>query len=298
VSRDCVKKLAICLCFRNASAYLDEWLAYYRAVGADYFYLYDNNSTDDYSEALWPYLKQGLAELHCWPGAAQQQRIYEDCLRRARRKVRWLAFLDDDEFLWPVLDRDLPAALSHYEPYAGVAVCWYLYGSSHHLTRPKGLVVENFIWRARMPDSHVKCVVQPTRVIRPLVIGHSFQCEAGCAIVDEHLRTVTSSQALEPSGNLLRVNHYATKSLQELRLRRTQPQADTGKVTEHPLSTWEQWAEGWNQTRDVGIHRFVPKLREVREQMSAFQQNRPLGAYLLGRLRGVFGEKAGRTGGL
>ncbi len=265
-----MKNFAICLCFKNASSYLAEWLAFYRALGADYFYLYDNNSTDDYSAQVSPYLKQGLAELRRWPGLGQQNSIYIDCLKRARRKVRWLAFLDDDEFLWPVLDPDLPTAIDRYAAYAGVGICWFLYGSSHHQTRPPGLVIENFTWRARRPDSHVKCIVSPIRVTRPLEIGHAFECEPGFTMVDEQSRVLTSSSIGAPSGDLLRVNHYATKSLEELRQRRTQPQADTGNVSVHALSLWEHWAEDWNKTQDVGIHRFLPKVREVMREMAAF----------------------------
>jgi len=268
-----VTHLAICLCFKNASTYLDEWLAYYRAVGVDYFYLYDNDSSDDFRAVLGPYLKKGFAELHRWPGLAQQQAIYTDCLKRARRKVRWLGFLDDDEFLWPVLDPDLPTALKRYESYAGVAVCWYLYGSSNHKTRPRGSVIENFTWRAREPDGHVKCIVSPERVQKPLEVGHSFLCEPGYTIVNEHLRDVSSPQVSAPSGHLLRVNHYATKSIEEMRQRRTQPQADTGKVTAHPLSLWDFWAHSWNHTQDLGIHRFIPRMQEIQAEMAALRDN-------------------------
>lgn len=280
--------LAICLCFKNASQYLDEWLAYYRALGADYFFLYDNDSSDDYAEVIRPYLKQGLAELHRWPGLGQQQAIYTDCLKRARHRVRWLGFLDDDEFLWPVHDLDLPSALKRYDNYAGVAVCWYLYGSSQHKARPEGLVIENFTWRANGPDSHVKCIVSPSRVQKPLVIGHSFVCEPGFTLVDEHLRNVSSSTVEAPSGNLLRINHYATKSLEEMRRRRTQPQADTGKVTAHDFSRWEYWADAWNQTQDLAIHRFIPKIREVQQQMAALRKKEPVASKYWTKLTRAF----------
>ena len=54
-------ELAVCLCFKDSASYLAEWLAFYRAVGVDRFYLYDNGSTDDYRPIVEPYIERGLA---------------------------------------------------------------------------------------------------------------------------------------------------------------------------------------------------------------------------------------------
>lgn len=255
--------LGACLCFKNSAAYLAEWLAYYRAVGVERFYLYDNGSTDDYHALVEPYLRRGLARLTIWPGVAQQQAMYRHCLDQARGEARWVAFLDDDEFLWPVADRDLPTALQRYEEHAGVAACWCLYGSSHHEKTPPGLVIENYTWRTCYADNHVKCIVCPTRVQGPKYIGHSFACEPGFQVVDERGHHMAAHAAATPSGDFLRVNHYATKSLEEVRTRRARPRADNGQLSEHPLSLWEFWARDWNQMQDVGILRYVPATKAI-----------------------------------
>ena len=267
-------ELAACLCFKDSASYLAEWLAFYRAVGVERFYLYDNGSTDDYLPVVEPYIGRGLAVLTRWPGSQQQSAIYNDCLNRRRREARWIAFMDDDEFLWPVVDPDLKTAMQRYEEYAGVAACWFLYGSSHYETRPPGLVMERYTWRTSPPrSSHVKCVVSPQRVVAPLYVGHAFTCALGYYVVDEHGRPISEAETATPSGEFLRVNHYATKSLEELRQRRARPRADTGQLTEHSMAQWERWAREWNEVEDREILRFLPKVKAVMEEFAPAQRD-------------------------
>jgi hypothetical protein len=261
-------KVAACLCFKNSATYLAEWLAYYRAAGVEKFYLYDNESSDNYDPIVRPYVKRKLASLIKWPGSAQQTAMYEHCLNVAQSEAEWVAFMDDDEFVWPVVDANLPALMERFSAHAGVAACWYLFGSSKHEVRPPGLVIENYTWRTHPPlSSHLKCIVNPKRVTKPRYIGHSFFCEPGYAVVDEKMRPIETAETSTHSGDLVRVNHYATKSLQELRERRARPRADNGKVTEHPLSLWEYWADNWNQVEDRGILRFLPAVKANLEEI-------------------------------
>lgn len=260
--------MAACLCFKDSASYLAEWLAFYRAIGVERFYLYDNGSTDEYRPVVQPYIDRRLAVLTKWPGVRQQTAIYQHCLDRGKTEAHWIAFMDDDEFLWPVVDPDLKTAMQRYSAYAGVAACWHLYGSSHHEKRPKGLVIENYTWRTWPPtSSHVKCVVSPQRVIAPLYVGHAFTCAPGYHMVDEHGRPISSAETPRHSGDFLRVNHYATKSLEELKVRRTRPRADNGQVTEHSMSQWEQWAHEWNQVQDQGILRFAPTVKTIMAEL-------------------------------
>src|ERR1035437_6111369 len=92
--------IAACLCFRDSAAYLHEWLLFHRVQGITRFYLYDNDSADDYLPVLAPWLRDGSVRLRKWPGLAQQRPMFDDCLARADADVEWLAFIDDDEFLF------------------------------------------------------------------------------------------------------------------------------------------------------------------------------------------------------
>jgi hypothetical protein len=96
---------------------------------------------------------------------------------------RWRVPIDIDEFLMPSPPSTprthaptLPGLLSAYESYAGVAVHWLVFGSSHHISAPKGLVVENFVWRAADAHEVIKTIVQPSKIA---VVG-GIMCVCVC----------------------------------------------------------------------------------------------------------------------
>ena len=261
--------LSACLCFRNTASYLAEWLAFHVTVGVEYFYLYNNESTDAHEDVIAPYVAAGMATLIDFPGKGVQDAVYTHCLKAFGRRTRWLMFCDDDEFLFPVQDVPLPNALAAYESFAGVAVSWMLYGTSGHWSRPRGLVIENYAMRFAVPDHHLKCVVDPQRVSRPLVAGHQFECAAGEVIVDENGAPVSGPLHPRPSASVLRINHYLTKSRTELIARRRQVQANTGVVSSLSIDDWLRLESTWNQVRDPIAARYGDRVRAAEFAASA-----------------------------
>lgn len=47
-TRACKYEVSLCLVFYNEAKFLKEWLDYHLVIGVSHFYLYNNNSTDDY----------------------------------------------------------------------------------------------------------------------------------------------------------------------------------------------------------------------------------------------------------
>ncbi len=112
-------RLTIGAMFKNEAPWLKEWIVYHHEVlGVEHFYLYNNDSTDDYRAVLEPFIKAGLVELIDWsssdpaneipgeyesPWLSFQVGAYNDCLKKkAYRKARWVAIIDIDEFIVPV----------------------------------------------------------------------------------------------------------------------------------------------------------------------------------------------------
>lgn len=255
------KYLSACLCFKDAAPYLAEWLGFYSALGVEHFYLYNNDSTDDYAGVLEPYLDLGRATLLDVPGKGVQQAVYAHCLAAFGTRSRWMMFCDDDEFLFPHADIPLTEALVPYERFAGVAVAWMLYGSSGHWFRPRGLVIESYAMRFGVPDHHVKCIVDPRRIVRPLALAHQFECVPGHVVVDENGVPMTGPLMARPTAGVLRINHYATKSRSEMNERRRRPQADTGEVSRLSLADWARLEASWNQVRDPIAARYGDRVR-------------------------------------
>jgi hypothetical protein len=255
--------LAVCLCFKDSAEYLQEWLLFHHVQGFTRFYLYNNGSTDGWREVVQPWVEAGLVETFDYPGLGVQNEIYADCLKRARGSVEWLAFLDDDEFLFPNRDEPLARVLPDYAAHAGVAVSWMLYGSSGAERKSPEWVIQRFRRTNGIADHHVKCIVQPERVRAPNQIGHSFFTEPGFEVVDENFVPLRDPLNPKATAARLRINHYLVKSWEEWRFRRNRPQANTGLPTPLPEQSWRGWDVAWSQVLDESALRFLPLMKQV-----------------------------------
>lgn len=170
--------LAICAIFQNEELYLKEWIEFHKLIGVQHFYLYDNLSTDNYEAVLKPYIQSGEVELISWPYSANQGRnwtaiqsgAYKDALKHAKGKVKWLAILDTDEFLFPVETTNCIKFLKEYEKpsIGGVCVNWQLYGTSRiSKCTPDQFMIEQLLLKAPTDyyeNMHVKSIVRPEYV--------------------------------------------------------------------------------------------------------------------------------------
>lgn len=245
--------LAICAIFRDEARYLDEWVGFHRASGAEHFFLYDNESTDAPREVLSPLIEAGCVTLIPWPTPfhhGAQKKAYVDCLERTRRRFRWVAFIDIDEFLFSPTGRPLPEVLGDFEPFPGVLAHWQCYGSNGHRTASGAPVTERFCRRAPtqwVRNRRVKSIVDPERAAEPVSV-HLFAYRNGERPVDESRRRLEyhakprfkrqikrvckwfgpllHALPLDPYAgisvadklvrvDLLRINHYPVKSYEE-----------------------------------------------------------------------------------
>ena len=251
--------LAACLMFKDSAEYLEEWLCFHLEVGFDHFYLYDNDSQDAFRDVVEPFVSAGQVTLHTWPGTAQILPAIEHCLETYRDDCDWMVFLDDDEFLFPAEAENVPAVLSSYANYAGVTACWLMFGSSGFQTRPPGLVVNNYRLRAAAVNEHGKCIVQPAKVTKPWALGHAFHRRPGETIVDEKFEPIHGLFPENPSSNVLCLNHYTSKSLEEMERRRLRLPA----CADNFIYTFEQYLAadaGYNEVEDLRIQRFADRL--------------------------------------
>jgi hypothetical protein len=249
--------LSICAVYRNEAPYLREWIEFHRLVGVEHFYLYDNQSTDSHLEALAPYVDEGIVTLHSWePVPPHQPDLYDDFLSRHRKDSRWVAFLDLDEFLFSPTGKSLPEMLVEFEGWPGVGVNWAQFGRSGHVTKPPGLVIENYLMRVDSPRNlFTKYVVDPVQVDHCLG-AHHFVFHSLLA-VDEHHYPIHGARTKSTSFSRLRVNHYVTKSDEEARTKLGRP-----VEWKHSLA-WRSTGleDTFPQELDRTITGYVPALR-------------------------------------
>ena len=207
-----------------------EWLEFQRLMGVEQVYLYDNGSTDNSAEIVAPFVKERFVTLIPWATfdeeVSPQRLAYAHALYNFGPDFRWMAFIDLDEFLFPVEAPDLVSVLRCYEDCPSVCVPWFMFGFSAHDTPVPGLVIENYTQRAPFPPParHAKLlkwksIANPAEVVA--VNGaHLFDLAAGfTGGFDECKEKVTVDKSTRPPGNVLRVNHYYSRSREEFTAR-------------------------------------------------------------------------------
>ncbi len=129
-------KISICAIFKNEAKYLKEWIEFHKIIGIEHFYLYNNNSTDNYSEALSKYIEEGLVTLNQWPKNQAQMECYHHCLENYKSETEWLSFLDIDEFIVPNTTNDIYSFLKQFQnKYPVVIAYWKMFGTSGKVKR-------------------------------------------------------------------------------------------------------------------------------------------------------------------
>lgn len=140
-------KYDICICstFKNEAKFLEEWIEYHLVVGVDRFYLYNNNSEDNYIDVLAPYIERGIVTLIEWPYNHAQMEAYQDCYSKCKDEANWLVFIDLDEFVCPLNTDSLRSWLVSMRKYPGIAIYWRQFGSSGKLIHDSNkLVIEQY----------------------------------------------------------------------------------------------------------------------------------------------------------
>ncbi len=56
-------KAIVCPMFRDEAGFLSEWIAYYQMHGFDHVMLFDDGSTDQYRDEIYPWLKSGFVSV-------------------------------------------------------------------------------------------------------------------------------------------------------------------------------------------------------------------------------------------
>lgn len=257
--------LSLCLIIKDENPYLLEWLAYYRLVGVEHFYIYDNDSARPVADFL-ANLPPELVSIQTICGPEQQIPAYNQALEKLKDQTRWLGFVDMDEFVVPLQGRDLRAVLAEFEDYAGLAIPWTMYGSSGHRHRPAGLVMENYLHRypGSLPGWHniIKCFVNPAQIVE-VIDPHRFLPEPGKFLVTEdHVPVPPGATRAIRSCRKIRLNHYFFRSEEEYREKLQRGRADRADAqSRYNFELFERQCQAATLLDPVMLP-FVPGVRE------------------------------------
>lgn len=243
-------KLAICTIQRNRGRWLKEWFSFHYAVGFRKFYFFAHKCTDHTSSIVLELKKYFDIEAFELSDGLERPQLsaYQYAYENFNHEFDWMAFIDGDEFLFPTQHQDLRDVLQlfSYSKLSAIAAYWACFGSSGHINEPDGLIAENYRYRAPFDfeaNKHIKSIVMGRQGSYVSVLENSHYFKTINGTFDTAMRSVQGGLTkYEPTYDLIRINHYATQSLEYFRsFKQTSGAADVNSQYVRPNSWWDKY---------------------------------------------------------
>lgn len=221
---------------RNEESHVGEWAAFHWAAGVRHFHIYDDGSTDKSVAILRSVLPaealtvipwaQRLSDIRLSREIHNQVLAYAHAAANFGSAYRWMAFVDVDEFLVPVGNASLEAALAPLSAFPNISLPWHMFGTCGHDVPPEGGVVENYLRRVRDPMSDApgvrafKMIVDPCRLSAVRV--HSMETDGTQDTWNDRGLKASFATRERPdfySAEAIQLNHYYTRSRLDLEIK-------------------------------------------------------------------------------
>ena len=99
---NCKKLICLCVVGKEENPYAKEFINYYKKLGFQKIFLYDNNDIngEKFEDIINKEIKSGFVSIINYRGyKGIQYEAYYDCYKNNYKKFDWLSFFDFDEFL-------------------------------------------------------------------------------------------------------------------------------------------------------------------------------------------------------
>ena len=222
--------LSLCCIIKN-ERYLEEFIMYYRLLGVEHFYIYDNESTIPISQRLTnPYFTRMCTIKHI-PGKIQQLNAYNDCIAKYRLETKWLIIVDGDEYILPKKEnhKSIRNFLQGYKDYHAIGINWMMFGSSFHDTIQDGLCIDNYRYCEGNQNMHIKTICKPKFVVN-VPNPHYVILKDPSKYVDPQKKIISGPFNKNYTIDIIQINHYWGKSKEEHFEKRDRGRATTNQL--------------------------------------------------------------------
>jgi hypothetical protein len=272
LTADCSEKkytLSACAVFRNEALYMQEWIEYHRLIGVEHFYLYNNESNDEFEQVLQPYIEMGIVTLFDWPDQpsslsekkpfrwvyATQVPACEHAIKYSMEETKWLAMIDLDEYILPMQTMNFIEVLDAYEEYPGITLKWHIYGTSYLETIPPDQLLIEALHRT-YPPNHPLNMFMMKSIVKPELYARFTLAPHDCHYKNKRL-------AKPVPKRIARINHYMMRCEAYLKTKiQNRERGMNRKCTPQEIEDlYHQGNEVEDQKRS--ILRFAPQLRQL-----------------------------------
>lgn len=260
--------LSVVAIVKNEAPYLKEWIEYHKLLGVTRFYIYDNESSDSIKKVLREYIINKEVVYKRYPGKAMQCLAYNDAMNKYKNRTKYMAFIDIDEFIAirnsnETVKEIIESVFEKDKRVAGLAMHWKIFGSSNLCKKPEGLVISNYLRRAKEKfeiNGHIKTICNP-RYCSGIGNPHYPKYVIGHYCVDDSNNRVDGAFSDEFSFEKIWVNHYFTKSREEWREKVKRGKADCRQMRE-----WKEFElHDRNEVYDDTMLVYANKLKQIFE---------------------------------
>ena len=267
--------LGICTIQRDRAPWIKEWVCFHYLMGFRKFYFFAHNCIDNTHEVILELAKKFDIKIFVVSADVDRPQLasYQYAYSNFGHEVDWMAFIDGDEFLFPVEKSTLQEALIEFddEKISALAVYWATFGSSGHISEPEGLIINNYRYRLKLDHSHnqhIKSIVRG-RQGELVTVGpnaHMFNTTRGT--FDERMRPIGFGRTdYVPTHEKFRINHYTLQSWNFYKnWKQTSGAADAGRSLIRPDSHFYE-LDGHDE-HDTTMDRFIPAVEKLIEDIS------------------------------
>lgn len=242
--------------------YIEEFVKYHLALGFKYIYLYDNEDTPTYEIMLQKY-KDNIKVIHL-PFNNYHIGVQYIALDNFVKtylfttEITHVAHIDIDEFIVLKKHKNISDFINEYivGDCQGIAMNWRFFGSSGRKEKTNEPVTTRFTMCGKNGNIHIKTLFKKDKFLR-FNTCHSVVFSSG------YIKSTNNSIIDGPFNNnidldVIQLNHYKCKTLDEFRYIRTRQRADIiGNINENVDDSFKLY--DINEIEDLYAYNFYIK---------------------------------------
>jgi hypothetical protein len=210
-------KIALVCIAKNEDNYIKEWVDYHKKLGFDDIFIFENNWVSNLEDSNVIKIK--------FNGEVKQISSYNTFIDRFQYDYDWACFIDVDEFIVLKKHKNIKEFIEEYGNVEhGLAINWVLFGNNGHddIKENNYSVLERFTKRQREVNQHTKTFLKLNQQGLRMLDPH----HPNVMLRDTNFNEVRS--ALNPKGTIdvIQLNHYFCKTLQEFKEKIDRGRAD------------------------------------------------------------------------
>lgn len=142
-------KVALCCIAKCENDYINEFINYYKQLGVDKIFIYDNNDFEgeDLPKKIKSEIDLGFCEVIDYRGKKKcQLEAYQECYDKYKNEFGWFLFFDCDEYLTLKKHKFIKEYLSQkqFKKFQIIHINWMVYGDNDLLFNDGRGVLERF----------------------------------------------------------------------------------------------------------------------------------------------------------